>query len=198
MESQSGDFEASGSTKAPEQRRSRSRSAHGGHARSRPSSLLHIGAEEPGRLVLSKNRVWLRVASTLLAPSIDRKLANGCSPESSRLLASRAASLVSPRLREPLGQQWSNVLHRARRPPVGRSPRGPLNRGSILACERQIVAISHRLSTLPPASARGIAMAGTVLCDGTGPLYNPRAADRLGSVLERIIAELDTSLRRIG
>jgi hypothetical protein len=47
------------------------------------------------------------------------------------------------------------------------------------------------LSSCRPVSARGVAMAGLLLSDGTGPLYNRNCPVRLTAALREVTIHLD-------
>ena len=74
----------------------------------------------------------------LLGNSLDRRLAHGGAPESSRLMAARAQVLVSPLTRRALIQNWQGLLLRAHSAPVMRDPRVPFNRAHLVACQPEI------------------------------------------------------------
>jgi hypothetical protein len=158
-----------------------------------PTTLLLLGPSEPQQLTIRINRGWARIVARLLAPSLDRQLAQGCSPESSRLLAARAQVLVSPAMRLALAQDWENLLVQAHRPPAMRDPRVPLNRDCIVAYESEILEMLNALVAPLPAPARGTAMVSWLLSDGTGPLYGRRRSTELGTALREAMAQLDPS-----
>jgi len=130
----------------------------------------------------------------VLASSLDRQLAGGRPPESGRLLAARAQVLVSPTTRRALAQSFDNVTAHARRTPAMRDPRMPLNRRSIIACEREIREMRDALLTPLPAPARGAAMASWLLSDGTGPLFDGHRSIELQSTIRQVIAQLDPTV----
>jgi hypothetical protein len=149
----------------------------------------------PGRplgLTLRRVRPWARVAARVLAPALDRRLAEGHAPESTVLLAVRAQALVSPGLRRCDARLWGELVKRASLPPAMRSPRAPLNRKAIGECAARLADLRSRLCAPDPVSARGVAMANRLLRDGTGPLYDRRAApSRLDAALGEIVAAFD-------
>jgi hypothetical protein len=155
------------------------------------ATLLLIDPHNPRRLSVHLTRGWDRLVVRLLASSLDHKLAAGRSPESHRLLATRAHMLVSPALRRVLARNWENVVVQAHRPPVMRNPRAPLNRAGVMACERQIQQMIEALVSAYPTPARGVAMASLLLRDGTGPLYHRRGSLELEAALLDAVAQLD-------
>ena len=77
-------------------RRGDERRAQSQGPRTGQTTLLLIDADNSQQLTARCSRGWIRLASRLLASSLDYKLAEGQSPESSRLLAARAQVLVAP------------------------------------------------------------------------------------------------------
>jgi hypothetical protein len=159
-----------------------------------PETLLLIDLRDPQRLQARPNRRWSRLIAKLLASTLDRQLAEGRSPESSRLLATRAQVQVSPVMRRALAANWQNLLLQVRMPPVMRNPRMPLNRECIVACEPEISEMLGALVAPLPASARGMAMANSLLCDGTGPIYNPHRSTELSIAIRDAMEQLVSSV----
>ena len=120
-------------------------------------------------------RPWDLFAVRLQAPSLDRQLATGKSPQSSRALAIRARQIVSPAGRRELAQHWTHVLDLAVRPPVPLPLHGTLRRGAVAAAELDVRAMIDVLTGSLPIAARGAAIASWLLSDGIGPLHNPRS-----------------------
>jgi hypothetical protein len=161
-------------------------------AGTRAEILLLCPGDAP-RLEVRSNRSWSRVLSRLLAPSLDRRIADGHSPESSLLLAARAGTLVSPAKRRTLAFDWADLLTRAQAPRGPRDPRPPVNRESILANESEIRRLIDMLVSPTPGRVRGIAMLSSLMSDGAGPLYNPHCSDALRGALLETVALLDPS-----
>lgn len=101
--------------------------------------------------------------------------------------------LVSRGMRLELAANLSNVLARAYRPSVMRTPRVPLNSDSIAAAGLEIQETAHALLSPRPISARGTAMVSCLLSDGTGPLYNWRRSAELAGALDEALAELNST-----
>jgi hypothetical protein len=158
---------------------------------SRPSTLLLLDPDDPTQLTARRNRRWDRLVARLLASALDGKLAQGASPESSRLLAARAQMLVSPVFRGVLARNWEHLVRQAHRLPVMRNVRAPLNRAGIVECERAVQRMLDGLLAPGPTPVRGVAMASRLLRDGTGPLYNHRRCAELEDALGEAIAQLD-------
>ena len=129
----------------------------------------------------------------LLAPSLDRKLAAGYSPESHRLLAIRARTLVAPATRRALAQTLEEAVERARLPRQPGDRRIPLCDDRIMAAEFDLRDMISWLRVPLPLPARGVAMVTMLLRDGTGPLYNHNCTTDLRSLVRHAVAELDPS-----
>jgi len=118
------------------------------------------------------HRPWDRWLARLSAPFLDGRLSAGYREGTSRVLAFRAQQISSPAGRQELARRWDHVLDQARRPPVPRSPRAPLCRDRVAAAEHDVRAMIGVLRGPLPVTVRGAAMAGYLLTDGTGPLYD--------------------------
>jgi hypothetical protein len=161
----------------------------------RTTTLVLVETEGTRRLAAATEWPWTRLAVHLLASSLDRQLAEGRSPESNARLSARARLLVAPAMRHEYARLLAHVEWQARRPPVMRSPRGPLNRVAIAACAPGLAEVRRRLVGHHPVAARGVAMASRLLGDGTGPLYNRRfSACHLDDALVRIAEQLNPLL----
>jgi hypothetical protein len=158
--------------------------------RSSSAILLVMVPDGERHLHASRNRGWTRLASRLLASSLDRQLAQGRSPESNRLLAARALALVSPAQRAELAADLARVDERSRQAAVPRSPRVAVNRHAIVACRPVLEQAQDALVTPRPTSARGVAIISRLLSDGTGPLYNYRRSSELLPTLIEAIDQL--------
>jgi hypothetical protein len=143
------------------------------------------------RVVQRKEQGIRRPLAALFSPILDRKLAAGCPPESGGLLAARAERLVSASKRRGLVQGWERVLNEALRAARPRNPHVPLCRRRIIGAIGDVRTMLRALSTPLPVSARGVAMAGRLLGDGTGPLYNGSCAVHLSTALREVTAQLD-------
>jgi hypothetical protein len=135
-----------------------------------------------------------RALAHLLSSRLDSQLAAGRLPESNRLLATRAEQLVSPSRRSALAQNWLGLLEHAHLPPVPRDPRVPPCRARIISAELEIRAMLSALVNPLPVSARGVAKVSLLLCNGAGPLYDPRCAQDLTDVLTGAIGDLDPAV----
>jgi hypothetical protein len=138
---------------------------------------------------------WLtRRLAHLFAGMLDRRLAEGGSPETTGLMAARAMELVSSIERQMLAEGLGRVLTLAQRPPIGRTPRVPINRAVVASCELKIAEVMKALLMPGPVPARGPAMVSRLLTDGIGPLYRPRSTSDLLAALNQAIQQLDPAL----
>jgi hypothetical protein len=166
----------------------------GAAAGSRSVLLLVDPARGTGRIVSCRVRPWHRLLARWLAPSLDRHLAGGDVPESGLLLALRAQRLVSPTGRRRAAEDWQHLLDRAlcagaRVQPALVRPCSDRIREAEPEMQRLI-----SLFVAPfPMAARGAAMAGGILRDGAGPVYNPRSTTNLGALVRAAIDQLGPS-----
>jgi hypothetical protein len=149
----------------------------------RPTILLLYERALPHRLTARINGRWSRSIARSLGPFLDRRLAEGCSPESHLLIAARAQLLASPVKRLMLAHNWTDLLTQARTPPSLRDPRAPINRDSIVANEPGIQVLCDVLVAQTPVHVRGIALMSWLLANGAGPIYNRKRSDELRPVL---------------
>jgi hypothetical protein len=124
-------------------------------------------AESVGRVLEPS---WVtRLAAQVRGGALDRALIGGADPAASRQLATRVARLTSTRKRMATAADLERLLRVAQSPASrwGVLPR----RGPVLAAGDELRALVALLRGSTPLSARGIAMLGQLLADGTGPLY---------------------------
>ena len=145
----------------------------------------------PPRLLARPCRPWDLLAARLLASCLDRRLASGQAPETNRLLATRAQTLVRPDEREASARNWQHLVAMSRCPPAPRIRRVPLCRDRIMAAEPVVRAMVVALVAPLPVPARGVAMANVLLRDGAGPLYNRRSPSDLFTRLRETTRQLD-------
>jgi hypothetical protein len=149
-------------------------------------------------LVIRPGRLADRMLARALGASLDQRLATGCAPESSRLLAARAQDIVSLPHRESLARSWDHLLRVARRGPTLRTPSVPLNATAILAAEPAIRELMERLTAPLPVPARGVAAATTPLTNATSPVYGRQSPDALAGLLDDAINQLDPARPLMG
>jgi hypothetical protein len=174
---------------------------HGREAAQRSSSRQHEGRstslastrDETNVVPQPRaNRVPLRffVGARFFGFSLDSKLANGCDPESSRLLAARAHLIVTLAKRRELVENWLDLLVWARESYGLLNPSVPLVRNRVIDAQEEIQELASALLAPMPTS-RGVAMASALLSDGAGPIYNRLSSLDLGSALREVIARLN-------
>lgn len=121
-------------------------------------------------LVLRPQRLTHRLLARAFRASLDLRLAAGCLPEASPLLATRAQEIVSMRRRRALAANWDHLLRVARRARWNRPI--PLCTAHIVAAESGIREVMRRLCIPLPITAQGGALASVLLSDPTGPVYS--------------------------
>jgi hypothetical protein len=136
--------------------------------------------DKAGCPVASTARPWDRLLVRLRAFRLDKDLADGASPEASAALALRAQLLVHPRHRRDLARSLRRVLTTAKRSPLGSRLPVPVCRDRVRDCEGEFGELIGRLQAAGPVPARGVAMAGLLLADASGPLYHRASPDDLG------------------
>jgi hypothetical protein len=131
------------------------------------------------------------VGARLFGGSLDRRLAEGVSPASSRLLATRAQLIVSPMWRQELAQNWLSLLE------VSDDPVTFMVLPNELPIRQRIIANEALIRTLvaalmaPMSAPRGVALARTLLGDGAGPIYFKDCPVDLARCLQKTILKLN-------
>ena len=127
-----------------------------------------------------------RLTARLRADRYDRLLAVGVPAPEGSALAAHEARLTSTAEREAIARTLRATVADARGRGLLLSSRVPLHVPNIVAAEDVIDAITLRLHSPRPVSARGMARLRQILGDGTGPLYRYGRGDlrgRLGAAL---------------
>ena len=132
-----------------------------------------------------------RLRARVFGASLDRQLAAGVPPESSRLLAARARDIVTLPRRQALARDWEHLLRVARDATPGQARR--VRTAPVARDVQAIRELTERLGAPLPVGARGVAMATVLLTDATGPVYNQHSHESLTSALEAAIEQLDPS-----
>lgn len=127
-----------------------------------------------------------RALARLFAANLDAKLANGLDPMTSPLTITRAEQLGSLSERQALANNWLSLLDQVNVTRIVFSPAIPIQRRRVGAAKAQIDALARAL-VRPLASVRGVAMALTILRDGSGPLFNPYSERSLTDLLDQVI-----------
>ena len=127
-----------------------------------------------------------RLTARLLAGRLDGLLAVGVPAPAGSALAAHEARLTSSAEREAIARSLRATVADARGRGLLLSSRVPLHVPNIAAAEDVIDAVTLRLHSPRPVSARGMARLRQILRDGTGPLYRYGRGDlrgRLGAAL---------------
>ena len=130
------------------------------------------------------------VGARVLGSSLDNKLAAGHGPETSELLAARAQLIVSKARRRKLADNWLALLVEAR----DSSRRGTVGVPPLRDRVNDAMPLIHSLVDAllaPLPTSRGVAMANSLLSDGTGPIYHRASSADLVSTLRDVIRRLD-------
>jgi hypothetical protein len=135
--------------------------------------------EEAGSPVACVVRPWHRLWARLRAFRLDSDLAAGASPEASVALALRARMLVRTRYRRELAVGADRVLATALQPAYARRLPVPVCRDRVRDCSEEFGELIRRLRAAGPVPVRGLAKAGILLGDASGPLYHRTSADDL-------------------
>ncbi len=127
-----------------------------------------------------------RLIARLRAGRLDRLIAVGVPAPVGSAQAAHEARLMSMTERETIARSLRAALADARGRGLLLSSRVPLHVPNITAAEDVIDAVTLRLHSPRPVSARGMARLRQILSDGTGPLYRYGRGDlrgRLGAAL---------------
>jgi hypothetical protein len=130
-----------------------------------------------------------RVTARLRAYQLDRQLAVGVPAPAGSALAVHQARLTSVAEREAIARALRLAVRDARTCATPRSSRIPVDPSNIAAAEDLIDAITLRLHSPRPVSARGMARLRVVMSDGCGPMYRYGRGDlsgRLGAALAEL------------
>jgi hypothetical protein len=130
-----------------------------------------------------------RLIARLRAGKFDRLIAVGVRGAEGTPLAAHEERLTSVGEREAIARSLRQAVSDARGGGVLISSRVPLHIPNVTAAEDMIDAVTLRLHSPRPVSARGMARLRQVLADGTGPFYRYGRGDlngRLGAALAEL------------
>jgi hypothetical protein len=132
---------------------------------------------------------WRRLRLALIASchagELDQQLAAGANPRASALLAIRGQRLTGRRYRVRVAAGLARAVRDAEASPHGFS-------AAVRPDRREVIAtLDRRLRASEPVSPQGVAMLGSLLTDGTSPLYRPAEPGTLGSHLRAAAAALE-------
>jgi hypothetical protein len=159
----------------------------------RRSTLVLTDRHGSGLLAACPDRVADKAMARAFAFRLDRCLAAGDDPDSSRLLATRAQHLVSLATREALAESWEHLLAKARRAPAPGHAALAVRADRVLGAEPDVLELIAHLRAALPVAARGVAAASVLLADGAGPVYHKRSAVSLRDALQAAVAHLEPS-----
>ncbi len=138
------------------------------------------------RTTAPRPSLMARVTARLRAYQLDRQLAVGVPVPAGSALAVHQARLTSVAEREAVARTLRRAVDDAHAGGAPLSSRVSMHPINIRAAEQLIDAITLRLHSPRPVSARGMARLRVVLADGSGPLYRFGRGDlsgRLGAAL---------------
>src|SRR5258705_2989280 len=151
--------------------------------------LLSTASGVLRRTTAPRPSLVVRVRARLRANQLDRQLAVGVPAPAGSALAVNQARLTSVAEREAIAWGLRQALHDSHTGGTWLSSRIPVHPTNIAAAEDLIDAITLRLHSPRPVSARGMARLRVVMSDGCGPLYRYGLGDlsgRLGAALAEL------------
>jgi hypothetical protein len=151
----------------------------------RSDAVILLGAN--GAPVVQRVGVLDHLAARLRARALDRALAAGRGSEPAAAL--RARRLTELSTRRGLARSLKRLLSRACQGAAS-GWRVPIATGPVLAALNELTHLVNMLVAPGPVAPAGVAQVQLLLTDGTGPLYNPNAAEDLGSAAARAIQAL--------
>ncbi len=147
---------------------------------------------EPVGSVLVAGRATLRdrTSARWRPARLDRALAEGAPPESSRALALRARRLTALNRRRSLAGALRRIVLEAL--DDTRASRGRIrpDRNGVEAARAELLALADGLADPRPVAAHGVAQAWLLVTDGTGPLYDACSSAGLRAGAARAASEL--------
>jgi hypothetical protein len=148
--------------------------------------LLSTASDVLRRTTAPRPSLAARVTARLRAHHLDRQLAVGVPASPASALAIHQARLTSVAEREAVSRTLRRAVDEVHAGSGPLSSRVGLHTTNIAAAEDVIDAITLRLHSPRPVSARGMARLRIVLSDGCGPMYQFGRGDlsgRLGAAL---------------
>jgi hypothetical protein len=169
-----------------------------------PTTLTHAdaGREAAGRIVVFRQEGNLtarpvrrrdRLLTRILAPSLDRELAVGRPPEERWLRAVRASVLAAPATRRELAANWRRLVARTRM--THAMTHRPVRAHGVQTTEANelVDQLANLLGAAAPVPVRGVAMALSLLTDGSGPIYRPHSPEHALAALAQVTRALTPS-----
>lgn len=150
-----------------------------------PVEALSAALPATPKRAWSRPSLAARLVARFRATEYDRLLAVGARPQAGSALAAHEARLTSVAEREAVARTLRHALAEVRGERAI-STCVPLNIANISAAESLIDAVTLRLHSPRPVSARGMARLRRAITDGSGPFYRCGRGDlsgRLGAAL---------------
>ena len=151
--------------------------------------LLSAASDVLRRAAAPRPSLAARLTARLKAHQFDRQLAVGVPAPAGSALAVHQARLTSVAEREAVARTLRRAVHDAQAGGAPLLSRVPVHPNNIRAAEDLIDAITLRLHSPQPVSARGMARLRVVLANGCGPMYRFGRGDlsgRLGAALAEL------------
>jgi hypothetical protein len=151
-----------------------------------PGDVLSTTSTDLRPEAITRPSMTSRLIARLRAGRFDGLIAVGVPAPVGSAQAAHEARLTSTAERETIARSLRTALADARGRGLLLSSRVPLHVPNITAAEDVIDAVTLRLHSPRPVSARGMARLRQILSDGTGPLYRYGHGDltgRLGAAL---------------
>jgi hypothetical protein len=154
-----------------------------------PADVVSTAPTAAQSAVIPRPSLTSRLTARLRAGRLDRLIAVGVPAAAGSALAVHEARLTSMAERETIARSLRQCVADANGRGVLLSSRIPLHTPNIKGAEDLIDAITLRLHSPRPVSARGMARLRQILADGAGPLYRFGHGDlegRLGAALAEL------------
>lgn len=133
------------------------------------------------------------MVARMLAPWLDRELADHGGRSLSEAHAARVQQLTSNRTRRSVARALDRLIERAQNPhPASLREGVPPCRDQVREATPLIASIAARLRSGEPLDACGVARLKTLLADRSGPCYASSRPDALAGALRETAELLDT------
>lgn len=157
------------------------------------TTVLIADGADPTTIATCRCSISQRLLARLRAEELDRRLAEGVSPDSSAVVSLRARRLIATTERRKLARQLRVIVRVAARPRNRLDPHLRLARRQILRARETFEVLADKLERPSPVDPRGVARVHVLLRDGEGPLYNEAHVDMLELLLEQVLDALEPS-----
>jgi hypothetical protein len=136
------------------------------------SATLQVAHRHEGSLLDQLRVRWA-------ASELDFRLAEGTDPDTDRLLALRAARLVTPASRARVATGLEGVVATIDKPYNPLSAAVPVRRRPLQGARHELMALAGDLRHMPAVHPRGVAMAERLITDPCSPLYTATSSDEV-------------------